>query len=176
MAVFGRFRGLNNAYYRFELWRDSSGNYARLWKKTKGRTPEVLAVTPYETDLGQNTLLEMVVHCDTIVCSVDHSQLISRVDPDPISRGWIAVGGYGGKTVVSEVLAEPSQACVDCDGDGYGAPGDGSCENGGDWDCDDYDDEETPGGVEGPKGRPTCADGLDNDCDGLFDSDDDDCR
>jgi len=175
MAVFGRFRGIDNAYYRFDLWQDSSGRYARLFKKAKGKAPELLAVTPYPSGLDEDTVLEMMVHCDTIVCSIDDSQVISIVDEDPIPRGWIALGSYGCKTVIEEVLAEKSHACVDCDGDGYGNPGDESCRNGGDWDCDDYDADEMPGGVEGLRGGRTCSDELDNDCDGLFDNDDSDC-
>jgi hypothetical protein len=176
MALFGRFRGMNNAYYRFELWQDSRGRFARLFKKTQGGDPALLAEERYESGLAQDTLLEMVVHCDTIVCRVDGSEVIDVVDADPIPRGWIALGSYGSRTVVDEVLAVPSRACVDCDRDGYGAPGDASCHNGEEWDCDDYDAAESPMGVEGPTGRPSCADGLDNDCDGLFDGDDADCQ
>lgn len=175
VAVFSRFRGLDNAYYRFELWQDATGRYARLFKKTKGRAPRLLAVAPVEAEIEQGSVLEMVVHCDSISCSLDGSEVILAVDAEPIPRGWIGVGGYGGRTLVSEVRVERSHTCVDCDGDGYGEPGDLSCDNGADWDCDDHDAGEAPGGFEGPRGSPRCSDGLDNDCDGLFDRDDPGC-
>jgi hypothetical protein len=175
MAVFGRFRGINNAYYRFELWRDSKGSYARLFKKRTGESPRLLAESPFEKDLTQESLLEMVLHCGSIVCSIDGSQVIGILDPDPISRGWVALGSYGSRTTVDEVLVERSAACVDCDGDGYGEPADATCPGGESWDCDDYDGLETPGGGEGPRGDRTCFDGLDNNCDGLFDQDDPKC-
>jgi hypothetical protein len=176
MALFGRFRGLDNAYYRFEWWQDTGGSFARLFRKARGRPPALIAVTSYESELDEDTALEMVVHCDTIVCSIDGSEVIRTVDTDPIRRGWVALGSYGGKTVFDDVRVERSRTCVDCDGDGYGDPGDAWCRSGEDWDCDDHDPGEVPRGVEGPLGDPTCTDGLDNDCDGLFDSDDADCR
>jgi hypothetical protein len=52
---------------------------------------------------------------------------------------------------------------LDTDGDGYVAA---AC--GGD-DCDDARAGVHPGAQEGPPGDATCADGLDNDCDGLTD-------
>ncbi len=176
MAVYGRFRGMNNAYYRFELRRDSAGGHARLFKKTRGATPSLLAATPQAWNPGQDVVLKLVVHCDTIVCSLDGSEVLRFVDTNPIPRGWVALGSYGGKTRVDDVRVERSLPCVDCDGDGYGAPGDASCEAGADWDCDDYDGDELPGGLEGPGSDPSCTDGLDNDCDGLFDADDPDCQ
>ena len=67
-------------------------------------------------------------------------------------------------------------ACNDNDGDGYGNPGDASCPNGAETDCDDDNAAVNPGATEGPPGDLTCGDGLDNDCDGLVDGDDQDCQ
>ena len=39
-------------------------------------------------------------------------------------------------------------------------------------DCDDTNAQRNPGRTEGPPGNPTCSDGIDNDCDGLADLDD----
>jgi hypothetical protein len=64
-------------------------------------------------------------------------------------------------------------ACNDQDGDGYGDPGDPSCPNGAQRDCDDGDRDVNPG-VPFEAG-PTCTDGKDNDCDGLTDGQDPDC-
>ena len=104
---------------------------------------------------------------------MDGNELIDVIDPAPVARGWIALGSYGGETVVSEVTVTRSEACVDCDGDGYGDP---ACSEGARVDCDDYDSTETPAGTEGPYQDPTCEDGIDNDCDGLFDGEDDACK
>ncbi|MDJ0785896.1 MAG: MopE-related protein [Myxococcota bacterium] len=52
--------------------------------------------------------------------------------------------------------------CTDSDGDGYGSPGDPSCPNGPETDCDDDDDTIYPGATE-------ICDGEDNDCDGPVD-------
>ena len=53
--------------------------------------------------------------------------------------------------------------CPDQDGDGYGDPGDPSCPDGGEDDCDDADPDVNPGEVE-------VLDGKDNDCDGYHDN------
>jgi spore coat protein A len=66
--------------------------------------------------------------------------------------------------------------CDDNDGDGYGNPGDASCPNGAETDCDDDNDAVNPGATEGPVNDTTCGDGLDNDCDGLTDAADPDCQ
>jgi len=65
--------------------------------------------------------------------------------------------------------------CTDGDGDGYGDPGDASCSNGAQTDCNDTNASVNPGAVEGPVGNATCNDGLDNNCDGLTDGDDPNC-
>jgi len=59
---------------------------------------------------------------------------------------------------------------LDADGDGYVAQG---C--GGD-DCDDALQEIRPGASEGPPGDSSCRDGLDNDCDGLTDAEEVGCH
>ena len=59
---------------------------------------------------------------------------------------------------------------LDADGDGY--VGDGC---GGD-DCEDALQEIHPGASEGPPGDPSCGDGLDNDCDGLTDAEEVGCH
>jgi hypothetical protein len=66
--------------------------------------------------------------------------------------------------------------CNDNDGDGYGNPGDASCPNGTETDCDDVNDAVNPGAAEGPLGHATCVDGLDNDCNGLTDDADPACQ
>ncbi len=53
--------------------------------------------------------------------------------------------------------------CVDDDGDGYGNPGDASCDNGAQEDCRDDDAAINPGAAE------VCGDSVDNDCDGDID-------
>jgi len=59
---------------------------------------------------------------------------------------------------------------LDADGDGHVAQG---C--GGD-DCDDILQEVHPGASEGPPGDASCTDGLDNDCDGLTDAEEVGCH
>ena len=59
--------------------------------------------------------------------------------------------------------------CNDVDEDGYGSPGDPSCPNGAEEDCDDGNADINPGATE------ICNDFVDNDCDGLVDGDDPDC-
>ena len=55
--------------------------------------------------------------------------------------------------------------CWDVDMDGYGDP---AC---GGYDCDDTDPAVNPEAREGIPGDPTCSDGIDNDCDGFVDTD-----
>jgi len=69
-----------------------------------------------------------------------------------------------------------SGVCTDGDGDGYGDPGDASCTNGAQTDCDDTNALVNPGAGEGPEGDPTCSDGLDNNCDGNIDAADPFCQ
>ncbi|RMG44149.1 MAG: hypothetical protein D6718_10585, partial [Acidobacteria bacterium] len=71
-------------------------------------------------------------------------------------------------------IPDCADTCIDRDGDGYGDPGgDGdSCAG---RDCDDGDDGVHPGAGEGPPGDPTCSDGADNDCDGAADDLDSGC-
>jgi hypothetical protein len=57
-------------------------------------------------------------------------------------------------------------ADVDVDGDTYPA-----CAE-----CNDNNPAINPGATEGPPGDPTCFDGVDNDCDGWFDSGQDACN
>ena len=85
--------------------------------------------------------------------------------------GWI---GIWTELVTAEgvqvvELALVTTSCWDVDGDGYY---DETC--GGD-DCDDSEADVNPGVTEGPPGDPTCSDGLDNDCDGTADDEDPDC-
>jgi len=60
------------------------------------------------------------------------------------------------------------QFMVDKDGDGDGYPSSA--------DCDDNDSNVYPGATEGPPGDLTCNDGKDNDCDGFIDGNDTNCN
>jgi hypothetical protein len=64
--------------------------------------------------------------------------------------------------------------CVDLDEDGYGSSITEICPHQG-LDCDDTDPDVNPGTAEGPPGDPTCSDTTDNDCDGLTDLVDSSC-
>ena len=70
------------------------------------------------------------------------------------------------------VVAYP--ACVDEDEDGYGDPASEDCPHSG-RDCDDGDPAVHPGATEGPPGDATCSDGKDNDCDLGVDTGDAGC-
>jgi len=59
--------------------------------------------------------------------------------------------------------------CWDNDSDGFRDEASGGN------DCDDADPYVNPGESEGPPGDPTCADGSDNDCDGYADESEADC-
>ena len=58
---------------------------------------------------------------------------------------------------------------LDADGDTYVSDACGST------DCDDTNPAVNRGTPEGPPGDPSCSDALDNDCDGLIDGEDPDC-
>jgi hypothetical protein len=62
-------------------------------------------------------------------------------------------------------------SCTDGDEDDYAVEG-GGC---GPVDCDDTDPDIHPGAGEGPPGDPSCSDGVDNDCDGAKDTADSGC-
>ena len=84
---------------------------------------------------------------------------------DDISIG--AMGNDEAANVAGQaylILGEP-QICDDGDGDGYGQPGDPSCPNGADQDCDDDDPAIYPEADE-------YCNGVDDDCDGTVDEDD----
>jgi hypothetical protein len=63
----------------------------------------------------------------------------------------------------------------DDDADGYCNSADPACTDINVIDCDDSDPNTNPVASEGPPGDPTCFDTLDNDCDGLADGSDPDC-
>ena len=173
VALFGRYRGMENAYYRFDLWKEAGQGSARLVRKSKGAEPVALASVPFDWDFGRDYRVTIKTVCDRIVCLVDEEVLIDAPDGTPVARGWIALGSFGGGMTVTRVSASRPESCVDCDGDGYGDP---ACEEGEPIDCDDRDELETPAGTEGPYEDPSCSDGIDNNCDGLFDGDDRSCR
>ena len=70
---------------------------------------------------------------------------------------------------------DPVVICNDVDGDGYGNPISFLCTYCG-LDCDDSNADVNPGETEGPPGDATCSDGLDNDCNGETDADDPNCQ
>ena len=71
----------------------------------------------------------------------------------------------GGDTAGQVYLVLGVATCADVDGDGYGYPGDASCPNGADEDCDDADEDIYPGADE-------YCNAVDDDCDGTIDEDD----
>ena len=77
--------------------------------------------------------------------------------------------GDGIPTSTDNCLLEPNASQLDTDGDGYGNPGDASCPNGAQTDCNDGDPLVNPGAAE------VCDDAKDNDCDGDIDCDDSEC-
>ena len=85
----------------------------------------------------------------------------------PLLIGVLIAGSsdLSGQTVAKRLLPPPGGGCVDGDSDGYGSPGDRSCPNGPETDCNDADGTINPGAVDD-------CDGIDNDCDGLKDEDD----
>lgn len=66
-------------------------------------------------------------------------------------------------------------ACMDFDGDGFGNPGDSSCPNGPDTDCNDDNPDINPGVTE-DEASGNCNDSADNDCNGLTDCDEPACE
>lgn len=65
-----------------------------------------------------------------------------------------------GRSPAPAIAADPQ--CVDGDGDGYGNPGDSTCDNGSATDCDDGDPAIHPGATE-------LCNGVDDNCDGQVD-------
>jgi len=59
-------------------------------------------------------------------------------------------------------LFEGAPTCIDNDGDGYGDPGDASCPNGAETDCDDTNPDVNPGATE-------ICNGIDDNCDTVVD-------
>jgi len=107
------------------------------------------------------------------------------------ASGWFAIGGgdidddgFDDILVTApfndEAASEAGQLyllygtnCFDQDGDGFGNPGDATCPEGADLDCDDLDAAINPGAVESCNGiddncdGSTPADELDDDADGV---------
>jgi M6 family metalloprotease-like protein len=75
----------------------------------------------------------------------------------PLCNGTLCF--YDGFAFDDIQLAAAVSSCVDTDEDGYGSPGDASCPNGAQTDCNDGDGAINPGAAEIP------ADGTDQDCD-----------
>ena len=98
----------------------------------------------------------------------DGSRLDSQGNPiyDPYPTAFSS-GGFD----LQAVGVRNRLLCTDLDGDGFSIEG-GSC---GPVDCDDADPAVNPAVSEGPPGDPTCHDGVDNNCDGSIDGEDQGC-
>jgi len=90
-------------------------------------------------------------------------------DPD-VNPGAVEVCDNGIDENCNDLIdyEDPDCPCLDNDGDGYGQVANINCTYPG-LDCDDTDPDVNPGPAEGPPGDPTCSDTEDNDCDGLTD-------
>jgi len=100
------------------------------------------------------------------------SYLMDKVRPDgvaPACGNKMPAGSTGLSQSESDTIAQwidqgascgsgTGGVCMDHDGDGYGAPGDPSCPNGPQTDCNDNDPAVNPGGTE------VLGNGIDDDC------------
>lgn len=96
---------------------------------------------------------------------------VKLVDKSTIPTG----NGADIDAVVVSSLLDPT-ACIDIDGDGYGSPGNSTCPNGQETDCDDNNSAVNPGALEIFSEGSTCSDTVDNNCDGIIDTDDNNCK
>ncbi len=113
-------------------------------------------------------------HMNRTSCSTCHdnnrngyttaSSCSSCHDAAPLQTNHI--NNYGVSSCEGCHPQSPPPSCIDNDGDGYGNPGDASCANGSQTDCNDNDRAINPGAAE------NCTDGVDNNCNNLVDAQD----
>jgi len=96
-------------------------------------------------------------------------------DPD-VNPGATEICDNGIDDDCDHVIDYPDSdcPCLDNDSDGYGQVANVNCTYP-EVDCDDTDPDVNPGAAEGPPGDPTCSDTADNDCDSLTDLADPSC-
>ena len=111
----------------------------------------------------EETAMKNTFYCKTagtITAGTD----IQIVDTRDISttKTWWAEGDLESGGV--KTLFEAAPVCIDNDNDGYGSPGDASCTNGAETDCNNANSSIYPGATE-------LCNGVNDDCDGSTDED-----
>ncbi len=152
-----------------EIYPQAVGNGCEFVYSTDGFTTEATVAMPYDSPAGNNdkflgvlpgqvfgtdTTVEFYVMC--VGPTAQGNDFEAYVPGNKVNFFWEVQGG--------------GPTCTDDDADGYGDPGDASCPNGAQTDCDDTDPDIHPGAAE------DCVDGVDNDCDGNADEWDPDCQ
>lgn len=131
-----------------------------LWYSTTGAAGPWI---PVATDLPPGSSSVGSIHTyDWTVPDDPSNQVRVRVRMDNVATDYFDISDAD-LTIVTPAV------CNDGDNDGYGSPGDPSCPNGAEEDCNDGDMDINPGATE------VCDDLVDNDCDGATDGDDPDC-
>jgi hypothetical protein len=133
--------------------------------------PRVLACCGDALCEGQETEASCAVDC----AADDGGGTCSDINNKGDCNGTLGCA-WEGSPKNGQCVVVGGGVCNDNDGDGYGNPGDASCPNGPETDCNDDNAAVNPGATEGPSGDPTCGDGLDNDCNGLTDGADPACQ
>ncbi len=147
-----------------EVYPQAVGNGCEFTYTTDGWASEDTVAMPYDSPAGNNdrflgVLPGQVFGADT---TVEFYVLCVGPTAQPGNDFEAYVPGAGINFFWEVQAAGPT--CNDSDGDGYGSPGDPSCPNGGQTDCDDVDPAVNPG-------APEDCDGVDDDCDGQVDED-----